>query len=102
MDRNVEKGKCSKKANSAKELSALTVSAKLVIPSFIIKWIDVLPNTVIHIKVKPVGTSKIPVINSRIVRPRDTRAINIPTKGDQEIHQPQYSKVQPPSQSVGS
>ena len=27
--------------------------------------------------------------NSRMVRPRETRAMNIPTKGDQESHHPQ-------------
>ena len=40
-------------------------------------------------KVKPSGTSSTPTTNSRIVRPRDTRAMNMPTKGDQAIHQPQ-------------
>ncbi len=102
IDSRVEKGKCSKKANNANEVSALTVSARLVKPSFIIRLIEVLPKAVIHKKVKPVGTSSTPVKNSRMVRPRETRAINIPTKGDQESHQPQYSKVQPPNQSVGS
>ena len=35
------------------------------------------------------GTSNTPMMNSRNERPRDTRATNIPTKGDQAIHQPQ-------------
>ena len=30
-----------------------------------------------------------PTMNSRMVRPRETRAMNMPTKGDQAIHQPQ-------------
>ena len=49
----------------------------------------VLPNTVIHKKVKPVGTSSTPMANSRTVRPREIRAINMPTNGDQEIHHAQ-------------
>ena len=36
IERMLEKGKCSKKAKSARELSALTVSAKLVIFCFMI------------------------------------------------------------------
>ena len=30
-----------------------------------------------------------------MVRPRETRAMNIPTNGDHESHHPQYSNVQP-------
>ncbi|MNT34087.1 hypothetical protein D3C72_1700440 [compost metagenome] len=60
------------------------------------------PNIVIHSRVKPAGTNSTPQTNWRMVRPRDTRAMNMPTNGDQDIHQPQYSRVQPPSQSVGS
>ena len=51
--------------------------------------IAVLPNSVIHNRLKPVGTNKAPRMNSRIVRPREMRAMNRPTKGDQEIHQAQ-------------
>src|SRR5699024_4427351 len=36
-----------------------------------------------------VGTSSTPATNCRIVRPREIRAMNTPTNGDQEIHQPQ-------------
>ena len=35
------------------------------------------------------GTSMTPVTNCRMVRPREMRAMNIPTKGVQEIHQAQ-------------
>ena len=42
-----------------------------------------------------------PTINSRILRPRETLAINIPTNGDQEIHQAQYKIVQPPIHPLG-
>jgi len=39
--------------------------------------------------VKPDGTSSTPIRNSRTVRPREMRAMNIPTNGDQAIHQAQ-------------
>ena len=55
----------------------------------------------IQIRVKPVGMNNTPTMNSRMVRPLDTRAINIPTKGDQEIHHAQYMMVQPPIQPLG-
>ena len=35
------------------------------------------------------GTSTTENTNSRIVRPREIRARNMPTNGDQEIHQAQ-------------
>lgn len=95
-------GKCSRKANSATELSWLTTSANWVKPSCRTMWMAVSPNTVIHSRVKPAGTNSTPQTNSRIVRPREIRAMNRPTKGDQDSHQPQYSRVQPPIQSVGS
>src|SRR5699024_12924 len=47
------------------------------------------PMMVNHRKVSEVGTSSTPVMNSRTVRPLEMRAMNTPTKGDQEIHQPQ-------------
>ena len=40
-------------------------------------------------KAMVVGTNITPSMNSRMVRPRLIRAMNIPTKGAQEIHQPQ-------------
>ena len=43
----------------------------------------------IQITVTSVGTANTAIKNSRMVRPLETRAINIPTKGDQAIHQPQ-------------
>jgi len=48
-----------------------------------------LPNTVIHRNVNTVGTISTAMTNSRIVRPRETRAMNMPTNGDHAIHQPQ-------------
>src|SRR5690625_3333358 len=100
--RTLAKGNCSKKANNAKEGSSRVASAMAHLSLTKTKSIAVSPKTVIHKKVKPVGKSVTPKINSRMLRPRDTRAINIPTKGDHDNHQPQYNRVQPPSQSVFS
>ena len=45
------------------------------------------PKILIHKKVKREGTRTTPKINSVMVRPLDTRAMNIPTNGDHAIHQ---------------
>ena len=57
-----------------------------------------LPKAVIHKRLKAVGTSSTPTTNSRMVRPREMRAMNMPTNGDHEIHHAQYKIVQPPNQ----
>ncbi|MNL80570.1 hypothetical protein D3C87_2074600 [compost metagenome] len=49
----------------------------------------VLPKMDSQASVKPKGTSITPKINSRIRRPREMRAMNMPTKGAQPIHQAQ-------------
>ena len=46
------------------------------------------------------GTAKTPKMNSRMVRPREMRAMKSPTKGAQEHHHAQYKMVQPPNHSV--
>ncbi|MOA09827.1 hypothetical protein D3C78_1296820 [compost metagenome] len=97
-DKILENGKCSRKLNSASATSFCTVLARSRAPSAMIRLMALLPNTVIHSSVKPAGTNSTPVTNSRMVRPRETRAINMPTKGDQDNHQPQYNSVHPPSQ----
>ena len=51
--------------------------------------IAVSPNTVIHSTQASEGTISTETMNSRTVRPRDTRAMNMPTKGDHEIHHAQ-------------
>ena len=54
------------------------------------RWlIAVPPSTVIHNTQASDGTSNTATMNSRTVRPRDTRAMNMPTNGDHEIHQAQ-------------
>ena len=47
------------------------------------------PNAPIHKIDTSVGITMTQNTNSRMVRPFETRAINMPTKGDQEIHQAQ-------------
>ncbi len=47
------------------------------------------PNTVNHRDPISVGASRTPKTNSRTVRPREMRAMNMPTNGAQLIHQPQ-------------
>lgn len=47
------------------------------------------PKIVNHSEAITVGTSSTAPMNSRIVRPREIRAMNIPTNGAQLIHQPQ-------------
>ncbi|MNQ65462.1 hypothetical protein D3C85_799170 [compost metagenome] len=42
-----------------------------------------------HTIVTPLGMTITPVTNSRMVRPREMRAMKVPTKGAQEIHQAQ-------------
>jgi len=47
------------------------------------------PKTPIQITLTMVGMTITQKTNSRTVRPRDTRAMNLPMNGDQEIHQAQ-------------
>ena len=90
-------GRYSKKRNnSASTLDAVSDSAPAA--TCVSSQMALLPNTVIHSRLKAVGTSSTPMMNSRMVRPREMRAMNMPTKGDHEIHQAQYKIVQPPNQ----
>ena len=52
-------------------------------------WMALSPKTVIQKKIKRDGARSTPTTNSLIVRPREIRAMNIPTKGAQAIHQAQ-------------
>ena len=47
------------------------------------------PKTAIHSTQTMDGMISTQMMNSRTVRPRLTRAMNMPTKGDQLIHQAQ-------------
>src|SRR5574344_275658 len=83
-------GSRSKKLNSSAS-TLLALSASECSPPCNDSQMALLPNTVIHKRLKAVGTNRTPRINSRRVRPREMRAMNRPTNGDQEIHQAQYS-----------
>src|SRR5690606_5149105 len=82
------RGSCSKSTKITVAISACTASTRPASPASS-KLIAVLPNTTIQKNVVSDGASSTPAMNSRIVRPREIRAINIPTNGDQLIHQPQ-------------
>ena len=47
------------------------------------------PSTANQTKLTPLGISSTPSTNSPIVRPLEMRAMNVPTKGAQEIHHAQ-------------
>ena len=86
-DRRLPRGsvaRVSKRATSATSPSSGTRS-----PTVRCRWMAVPPSAVNHRNPRSVGTSSAPATNSRIVRPREIRAMNTPTKGDQAIHQPQ-------------
>src|SRR5690606_28545674 len=83
------KGRYSKNWNSATERSEATASVSAPAATVVSMIMAVFPNTVIQRNVKPEGTSSTPIRNSRTVRPREMRAMNMPTKGDQEIHHAQ-------------
>ncbi len=51
--------------------------------------IAAVPNTLIQKTQAIDGISSTEIKNSRTVRPRETRAMNIPTNGDHAIHQAQ-------------
>jgi hypothetical protein len=82
-------GRYSKKWKSPVEISAAMArpTSPAAIP--VSMTIAVLPNTVIQMKVKPAGMKSTAVTNSRTVRPREMRAINMPTNGAHEIHHAQ-------------
>src|SRR5690606_41804973 len=89
----VASGYDSRNWHGATGVSARTASTRRDVPALAsapIAWYSaLLPYTVIHRKVKPSGTSSTPTTNSRTVRPREIRAMNMPTNGDHATHQPQ-------------
>ncbi len=82
-------GNCSKNRNRAVDSSACTAEPSSVRPWFMIRSMALLPNTVIHRKVKATGATSTPITNSLRVLPREILAMKSPTKGAQLIHQPQ-------------
>ena len=75
-------------SNSAVATLSLTAAATSRTPSSC-NFSAVPPKTDIHRKLSSDGTITTPRISSRTVRPLETRAMNMPTNGDHEIHQPQ-------------
>ena len=78
------KGTCSmtmKKAVSVTWMASAAISGPREIP--------VAPNTANHKKDPRAGTIETPMINSRMVRPLEIRAINTPTNGAHAIHHAQ-------------
>ncbi|MNE79493.1 hypothetical protein D3C80_1759840 [compost metagenome] len=82
-------GRYSKKWKRAVDRSVCTASEMAPAATPRSRLMAELPKTVIHRKVKAEGTSNTPIRNSRTVRPREMRAMNMPTNGDQAIHQAQ-------------
>ena len=74
--------------NISKIVSSVLAFAKSAIPSRCI-LIAVVPKVVNQMAPRSVGANRTPIINSRIVLPFDTRAMNMLTNGAQEIHQAQ-------------
>src|SRR5699024_2142373 len=76
-----------------KDCSRLNSSASVVSPTMerpvCSRWIAVPPKMENQMVDTPAGTSKTPMQNSRTLRPREIRAKNMPTNGDQEIHHAQ-------------
>ena len=81
-------GSTSNAANSADCGDSATAASRSARPD---SWmsIDVPPTAANQRNPKPVGAAITPRRNSRIVRPREMRATNIPTKGPHEYHHAQ-------------
>ena len=86
-DRTCESELC-QNSNSASEVSWLVTSATLRTPSNNTTQWPYRQNKS-STERKSAGNRVTPTVNSRIVRPRDTRAMNMPTNGDHDSHQPQ-------------
>lgn len=82
----VTKGYFSNNLNMAVATFSFTAAVILWSPSSS-KYSALPPKILIHKKVNSDGTKTTPKINSVMVRPFDTRAMNIPTNGDHAIHQ---------------
>ena len=89
METKVVQGNCSSNTNNAVGISP-SVAAEILPPSApsSINRAE-FPKMLSQRKVNPVGTNNTPRINSRIVRPLEILAMNMPTNGDHEIHQAQ-------------
>ena len=86
---NVVNGRRSRNTNNA--VGMCVVTAETISPPCALNSINraELPNTLNQRKVKPAGIKSTPRMNSRMVLPREILAMNMPTNGDQDIHQAQ-------------
>ena len=82
---SVASGNCSSIVNS---WASCAPAPKMSVPAF---WrsIAVPPKTANQSRLTRLGTRSTPATNWRIVRPREMRAMNMPTNGVHEIHQAQ-------------
>jgi len=88
MDVTVNSGSSVRVANSPASGPSATASLIVVLPPSS-RLRAVPPSTEYQMKLTRLGARMTPRTNSRIVRPREMRAMNDPTKGDREIHQAQ-------------
>ena len=72
----------------------MTLCARAKLPSKITLCSALFPNIDNHVSVKNKGIMSVPLTNSRMVRPREIRAKNKPTNGDQATHHAQKNNVQ--------
>ncbi len=79
-ERSISKSEASAPCGMVSTRSAAPVlSSRIAVP----------PMTQNQITVAPLGTSSTPIRNCRTVRPREMRAMKVPTKGAQDSHQAQ-------------
>lgn len=89
IDVKVLNGKCANTANKDTSLPWVLITSPRFTFMTRSKYMPEPPKMENHNVQKMVGTTKTPIINSRTVRPLETRAINVPTNGAQAIHQAQ-------------
>ena len=82
-------GNCSRVRNNATGWLLAAVSARLLTAPESCRLMAVPPRTANHMKLTTLGARITLKTNSRIVRPREIRAMKTPTNGAQEIHHAQ-------------
>ena len=82
----VANGKWSRVAKKALLMSAVVCLA-MSPPWNMSTWMAVPPKTVNQVKNTTLGTTRTPMMNPRMVRPREMRARKTPTKAPQDTHQ---------------
>ena len=85
----VPSGSPSRSVNSDVLVSTAPSMRRASSPSLRCRRMPESPKIVNHSEPTSVGASSTPKTNSRMVRPREMRAMNMPTNGAQLIHQPQ-------------